>query len=69
MDKESAMYVLSYVAKNFVTIMLDELRAIECWQDSDTSKITNYNSVFFSNLLFTRANILEEGGEGSEGDV
>ena len=69
MDKEAAMYVLSYVAKNFVTIMLDELRAIECWQDSDTSKITNYNSVFFSNLLFTRANILEEGSEGSEGDV
>ena len=51
--------------KNVVMIMLDELRAIECWKDSDTSKITNYNSVFFSNLLPTRADILEEGGEGS----
>ena len=65
MDKDAALYVLSYVAKNFVTIMLDELRAIECWKDSDTSKITSYNSVFFSNLLPTRTDILEEGSEGS----
>ena len=39
MDKEAALYVLSYVAKNFVAIMFDELRAIECWKDNDTSKI------------------------------
>ena len=39
MDKEAALYVLSYVAKNFISIMLEELRAIECWKDSDTSKV------------------------------
>ena len=60
MDKDSALYVLSYVAKNFVTIMFDELRAIESWKDSDTSKMLDYNSVFFSNLWFIRATILEE---------
>ena len=47
MDKEAALYVLSYVAKNFISIMLEELRAIECWKDSDTSKIivTQYSSL------------------------
>ena len=69
MDKEAALYVLSYVAKNFVSIMFDELKAIECWKDDDTSKIINCNSVFFSNLLFTRATILEKGSEGCPGDV
>lgn len=68
MDKEAALYVLSYVAKNFVTIMFDELQAIECWKDNDTSKIivaTQCSSVISSN----RAALLEEGSERCERDV
>ena len=45
MDREAALYVLSYVAKNFIAIMFDELRAIECWKDDETSKFTNYLSI------------------------
>jgi len=37
-DREAAPYVLSYVAKNFITVLFEELRAIECWKANESSE-------------------------------
>lgn len=38
-DRDTAPYVLSYIAKNFITVMFEELKAIECWKANESSEL------------------------------